>query len=185
MKSGYRITLLVGVFAALVSLTMLSGTVAWALNEGDTAPSFRLPDLHGNGSFASDSLFAANGWSLLILWNTNCPDCMADVVKMGRHASRADSLPFHVVGIVNDDEKIGDARRLVKGTKLTFLNLWDASGSVAKAMSAGNLSFSCFLIDGKGVVHLVHYDHPESIDSIWTSALEIADAREAAETDDE
>jgi peroxiredoxin len=158
----------------LLGAFLLFASSAFALNEGEVPTPFRLPDLSGEGSHASDSLLKVRPWTLLVIWNTNCPDCMADVVKIGRHVTRTDSLPFQVVGVVTDDERIGDARRLVKGTKLRFLNLWDASGVVAAAFGADAYSFSSFLIDSVGTVHAIQYDHPESIDPVLKAAHQIA-----------
>ncbi len=155
-----------GAWPLCLGLVLLWGSAARALNEGEPAPSFRLPDLAGMGSYPSDSLLKLHPWTLLVVWNTGCPECMADVVKIGRHVSRADSLPFQVIGIVTDDERIGDARRLVKGTKLRFLNLWDATAATAARFKAAGYSFSSFLVDSAGTVHDIHYDHPESVDDL-------------------
>jgi peroxiredoxin len=144
---------------------------ARATEEGDVAPGFRLGDLAGDRVADSDSLFALRPWTLLIVWNTNCPDCMADFVAIGRAIEGAGDARLLLVGISSDREKVGNARRLVKGTKLQFPNLWDADGTTAAAYSARDHSFNAFLVDSTRVVRLVQHDRPPSagdfVDAVW------------------
>jgi peroxiredoxin len=144
---------------------------AGAIEEGDVAPGFRLQDLVGDRVADSDSLFALRPWTLLIVWNTNCPDCMADYVAVGRAIEGAADVRLLLVGVSSDREKVGDARRLVKGTKLRFPNLWDAGGTTAAAYSARDHSFNAFLVDSTRVVRLAQHDRPPSVDefvsAVW------------------
>jgi peroxiredoxin len=156
-------------------LCLGSPVAAETLAEGDPAPSFQLPDIWDRETFTSDSLLSQEPSHLLILWNTECPDCLAAVVGISDILVEADSLALPVIGICTDKETIGDARRFVRAMKLPFLNLWDANRTVAAAYGAGEVSFSAFLIDAEHRIRLAQYDHPESPEAF----LDAIQSREA------
>jgi peroxiredoxin len=129
--------------------TLGSGSAAKTLTAGDPAPAFCLPDIWGERTLASDSLISAESCLLVIIWNTECPDCLAAVVSLSDQIASTDSLSLNAVGICTDGEAIGDARRFVRAMKLPFPNLWDANRAVAAAYGAAELSFSAFLVDAE------------------------------------
>ncbi len=146
--------------AALLTVLIAGFTapLAAAPAGGDPAPPFRLPALTSGHVLGSDSLLAAGRPTCLILWNTACSDCLADVLAAAERLAACDSLA--IIGIVSGEERVGDARRFMRDTDLRFLNLWDATGAVGRAYGIGEESFSAYLIAADRRILLGQVGHP-------------------------
>lgn len=169
-----RVVALRGAHILHVAFALSAVAPLLALEVRTPAPSFRLPRLVGESVVGSDSLFAASPFTLLVIWNTECPDCVADVVAAGRRSRELDAFGVQLVGVSTDGERIGDARRLVRGARLDFLNLWDPDGAIASAYGASGTSFSAFLVDSGAVVRFTQHDHPDDVGEMLTEVRHIA-----------
>jgi len=169
---GYRRS---GQILLSLIISLLIGFPGAALEVGDTAPRFTAPLLEGGGVLAADSLFFVRGWTLLVVWDTDCPKCMGDFVGLSRVVGNRDPRLL-MVGVSQDGERVGDARRLVKGVRPDFPCLWDADGAIADAYDTDAVSFSAFLLDSAAVVRVVQYDHPESLDELLDAMDEAMEA---------
>lgn len=92
----------------------------------------------------------ANGAPLvLVLWNTDCTDCLANLAETG---ALADATPgLRVLGITNDPDPWA-ALTAAEARRLPFLNLHDPSGRFAAALGCEGTSFSFAILDGEGQV---------------------------------
>jgi hypothetical protein len=171
MPGGHRLATLARASALVTAFALAAATLASALESGVVAPPFRLGMLVGKTTVRSDSLFAARPHTLVIVWNTGCPECVADLVETSRRFG--DSGPdAQLVGICTDVERVSDARRLVTGARLAFPNLWDADRTLERAWGTVGLSFSAFLVDSTGVVRFVQLDHPDDVPSLLEAVSE-------------
>ncbi len=84
---------------------------------------------------------------VLILWNTDCPDCLENVAEAGALAATLPSL--RVLGVM-DDADPWDALAFAEARGLDFPNLHDPGGLFATALGTEGSSFSFALLDGAG-----------------------------------
>ena len=158
-----------------------SGAEEAGLAAGQRAPRFALTTLDGGEKLRSRKVFAASDLTVLILWDSYCPDCLKAVVECGAYAPRADSLGVGMVSINFDHEEMVAVRAFVKGAALPFPVLWDSRQQVARAYQAHTYDFSLFLVDGKGMIRYAHYDHPpELLELLARQVDEIRTAQAAA-----
>ncbi len=174
-----------GLIAATVLL--LATRNAAAIDPGARAPSFFLPDLWGQSFVASDSLLRGEPPTLLIFWNTQCPDCLADLASTATRPAVGDTFALRLVTICTEAERPGDARRLAREIELPPLNLWDRRRTVAADYGATEVSYAAVLVNAGGIIEFIHYDHPESIDdlldTIWSHVSRRPSAPPTDETD--
>ena len=142
------------------------------LSAGQRAPRFALEALDAEEKMRSRKVFAARELTVLILWDSYCPDCLKAVVACADYATRADSLGVGMVSINFDHEGMAEVRAFVKGASLPFPVLWDSRQQVARAYRAQTYDFSLFLVDRKGVIRYVHYDHPPAVLELLTRQVD-------------
>jgi hypothetical protein len=170
-ERGLRPRLAVFTCVATTTLWLVLGSTALALEVGDPAPAFDLPTCDMDGArVTSARLFEAGPATLLVFWNTDCPDCLADLVATA-DAVRSDTLGVACLAVCTERERIGDARRLLRGLDLGLPCAWDVHGLAADRYGTAGVSYAAVLVDGAGNVQHLTVDHPESIetvlDAIW------------------
>ena len=161
--------ILLGILPALAwSLAQAQET---GLQPGQPAPPFTLQTLDGKQQLHSEDWFKTRPLTILILWDSYCPDCLRAVIACGTFATRADSLGADLLSINFDHEFMPGVYAFVKKEALPFPVLWDADQQVARAYRAEKYDFSLFLVDREGVFRQVHYDHPPSVPAYLDSVL--------------
>jgi len=168
---------------ALCGASLALAASALAIEVGDAVPPFVLPDLLTGDDVASETLLAAHPWTLLVVWNTECPDCVSDVVHLGRRWMKEPPADIGLVGISFDDARVSDARRMVRGARLRTPQLSDRDGRVADLLDARDHSVNVFLVDTDGTLAFAHHGHPDDIDVVLETALSLT-APEASHEDD-
>jgi peroxiredoxin len=134
------------------------------LEPGTLAPRFKLKTMDGKRTVESKTLFKEATATVLILWDSYCPDCLATVKACQKFADSVEEHGIQVIGINYDREKIASVRGFLRAGKIKFPNLHDKSGATIKAYRAQAYDFSYFLVDRKGVVRFAAYDHPPEIE---------------------
>jgi hypothetical protein len=104
---------------------------------------------------------------VLILWNSDCPDCLENLVEadaLGKAEPR-----LRLLGVLNDPDP-WDALDFTAMRGLEVPTLHDPGGHFAAALGTEGSSFSFALVDGEGSVHAL------VIDKQPDAALAIRDA---------
>ncbi len=127
------------------------------------APAFVLKTLDGNEVVRSKNIFSEKELTVLIFWDSYCPDCLKAVVDCQRFYKHKGDLNINVWSINFDNKKLADAKRFVKAEKISFPVLSDERGIIAKKYKAKAYDFSFFIIDKKGIIRYVCYDHPPNV----------------------
>ena len=151
------------------------------LRAGQRAPRFTLNALDSEEKMRSRRIFAARDLTVLILWDSYCPDCLKAVVECGEYAPRADSLGVGMLSINFDHEEMVKVRAFVKGESLPFPVLWDSRQRVARSYRAHTYDFSLFMVDSRGMIRYVHYDHPPEVSKLLSQQVDRILADQAAE----
>lgn len=141
------------------------------LAPGTLAPKFQLKTLDGKERIDSKPLFKASPATILILWDSYCPDCLATVKACQRFAESVKDRGVQVVGINYDRENLASVRGFLKAGKIKFRNLHDRTGETVNAYRARAYDFSYFVIDSKGIVRYAAYDHPPEIEKELLRAI--------------
>ncbi len=104
---------------------------------------------------------------VLILWNTDCPDCLENLAQAAALAAAEPAI--RLLGVLNDPDP-WDALDFTAARDLEVPTLHDPSGHFAAALDTEGTSFSFALLDGEGsVLALVIDKQPDA-------ALAIRDA---------
>jgi len=114
-----------------------------------------LPSLDHESQATIGSYLRPDGLLVLVVWNSDCPSCLQNVVE----ANYA-NLTTHNARLlgVNFDEERWQPQQFVQSVSITFPQLHDAAGLVATTLGADDYSFSFFVIDGVGNILDVSYD---------------------------
>ncbi|MEW6383745.1 MAG: redoxin domain-containing protein [Pseudomonadota bacterium] len=172
---------------ALVGLSCLAAP-AWGgerVEIGQRAPRFVLPVLKGKQQMRSSEVFGAMPLTMLIFWDSNCPDCLQALLRCRDFAPRADSMGVRMLSINFDQGFMAPVRAFVKEERLPFPVLWDAHQLVVRAYRAEGYSFSLFLVDRQETVRYAHYDHPPDVLAELTQQVDavLAQIRSSADED--
>ncbi len=159
----------------LLVATALSAPIARAADEGlkpgVLAPRFALKTLDGKETVDSREFIKKSPVTVLILWDSYCPDCLATVKSCQKFADTAGDKGVQVLGINYDRENLAAVRGFLKAGKITFPNLHDRTGDTVRAYRGQAYDFSYFVIDGKGIVRFSAYDHPPEIEKELVRAV--------------
>ncbi|RQW78652.1 MAG: TlpA family protein disulfide reductase [Geobacter sp.] len=101
-----------------------------------------------------------------MFWTTNCPDCWKALRGCRDLASKVADRKVKVLGVNFDTEKLATVRSMIKGEKIDFINLSDFQGKVAALFQTESYDFSSFIVDRKGILRHVGYDHPPDVEKI-------------------
>jgi peroxiredoxin len=155
---------LVLLIVVLVVLPVPPAQAEAGLKAGTLAPRFKLKPLDGKEAFDSRELFKEAPATILILWDSYCPDCLATVKACQKFSEKVGGEGVQVVGINYDRDNLASIRGFLRAGKITFPNLHDRTGDTIRAYRANAYDFSYFVIDRKGVVRFAAYDHPPEIE---------------------
>lgn len=133
------------------------------LKPSEKAPTFVLKTLDGKKVVRSKDIFSEKELTVLIFWDSYCPDCLKAVTDCQRVYKNMKDMNAGVWSINFDDKKLADAKRFIKAEKISFPILSDPRGATAKKYKAKAYDFSFFIIDKKGILRYVCYDHPPNV----------------------
>lgn len=119
-----------------------------------SVPAFTTQDLDGNT--VTDALFRRADVTVLNVWGTFCPPCIAEMPEL---SAWADALPENVqiVGLVSDvrsktdKDGIADARKILSDANAGFVNLI-ANGDFSSFLQGVQFVPTTFLVDRDGAV---------------------------------
>lgn len=138
-------------FNALLSLGFASSV--FALEEGEQAPLFTLPDIHeGNPAISLESL---RGKTVYVdFWASWCAPCLRSMPLINELYAKYKDRGFEVIAI-NVDDPIEDGQDFLLDTPLDYLIAADTDNDVLEAFGVTGMPTS-FLVDRDGVVRMVH-----------------------------
>lgn len=129
------------------------GSAALAVEEGQQAPDFTLPDIaEGKPPI---TLSALRGKTVYVdFWASWCAPCLRSMPLINELYAKYREQGFEVIAI-NVDDPIEDGREFLLDTPLDYLIAADTKGEMLGAYAVRGMPTS-FLIDRDGVVRLVH-----------------------------
>ncbi|MEY3667986.1 MAG: hypothetical protein RL572_1526 [Pseudomonadota bacterium] len=129
------------------------GGAALAVEEGQQAPDFTLPDIaEGKPPI---TLSALRGKTVYVdFWASWCAPCLRSMPLINELYARYREQGFEVIAI-NVDDPIEDGREFLLDTPLDYLIAADTKGEMLGAYAVRGMPTS-FLIDRDGVVRMVH-----------------------------
>lgn len=136
--------------AAIFTFMLLAGP-ARALDKGAAAPEIALKTLSGEPV----KLSSLKGKVVLVdFWASWCAPCRESMPFLEKLSKSYKSQGLVVLG-VNIDNDVEAARKFLKDLPVSFQVVNDAQKQVAKAYAPPTMP-SSYLIDKRGVVHVVH-----------------------------
>jgi len=129
------------------------GSAALAVEEGQHAPDFTLPDIaEGKPTI---TLSALRGKTVYVdFWASWCAPCLRSMPLINELYGKYRDQGFEVIAI-NVDDPIEDGREFLLDTPLDYLIAADTKGEMLGAYAVRGMPTS-FLIDREGVVRMVH-----------------------------
>jgi len=128
-----------------------------------------LPQLGRPGSETLRTQLADGAPLVLVLWNTDCTDCLANLAETGALAGATPAL--RVLGITNDPDPWA-ALDAARERELPFLSLHDPSGRFAAALGCEGTSFAFAILDGEGRVLALAVDRQPDAAAAIRAALD-------------
>lgn len=130
-----------------------AGSAALAVEEGQQAPDFTLPDIaEGKPPI---TLSALRGKTVYVdFWASWCAPCLRSMPLINELYAKYREQGFEVIAI-NVDDPVEDGREFLLDTPLDYLIAADPKGEMLGAYAVRGMPTS-FLIDRDGVVRLVH-----------------------------
>ena len=119
----------------------------------------------------SKDVFSKKELTLLIFWDSYCPDCLKVVAQCQTFYEKSDSIGVSVLSINFDKENLAAVRAFIRGEGITSPVLSDSQGSVVAQYQAEDYDFSFFIIDKKGIIRYVCYDKPPDVIELITMQL--------------
>jgi peroxiredoxin len=137
----------------------------YGLQVSQHAPAFILKTLEGDEVVKSKDIFSERRLTLLIFWDSYCPDCLKTVAECQKfyQYTQEKELNIGVWSINFDNEKLSQARNFIKGEGITFPVLSDPRAVAVRRYQAEIYDFSFFIINNKGVIQYICYDHPPDV----------------------
>ncbi len=156
-----------GVRHVLLALSLLSPGV-FAVEVGDTAPLFTLPDIQ-EGKPAI-SLHDLRGKTVYVdFWASWCAPCLRSMPAINTLYDKYKERGFEVIAI-NVDDPIDEGREFLLDTPLDYLIAADTDNDTLEAFGVTGMPTS-FLIDKEGVVRMVHMGFRERDIEVIESAI--------------
>jgi thiol-disulfide isomerase/thioredoxin len=126
---------------------------AFAIEEGDLAPEFTLPNIHEGKP--DISLANLRGKTVYVdFWASWCAPCLRSLPLINELYNKNKHQDFEVIAI-NVDDPIEDGRDFLLDTPLDYLIAADTDNAVLNSYGVTGMPTS-FLIDKDGVVRMVH-----------------------------
>ncbi|HUV36277.1 MAG TPA: TlpA disulfide reductase family protein [Patescibacteria group bacterium] len=139
------------VLGILVLLWCISPAAA-AGTAGEKAPGFDLPFLTGDGFRGSGELFRTHRSVFLVFWESHCPRCVEALAGCEEFHLEYGGEDIAVVGLNGDEENTLRVRGLLSAGAITFTQLWDRGGEVARAYGVPLDVFTICLVGDDGVI---------------------------------
>jgi len=141
---------------------------ALALEEGQPAPDFTLPDIQ-DGKPAI-TLSALRGKTVYVdFWASWCAPCLRSMPLINELYAQYKDRGFEVIAI-NVDDPIEDGRDFLLDTPLDYLIAADTENEVLEQYGVRGMPTS-FLIDSEGVVRMVHIGFRDNDIQVIEAAL--------------
>ncbi len=138
---------------ALSVIAALSSSGAYAIEEGDLAPEFTLPDIHEGQP--DISLADLRGKTVYVdFWASWCAPCLRSMPLINELYNKYQDQDFEVIAI-NVDDPVEDGQEFLLDTPLDYLIAADTDNTVLNEFAVRGMPTS-FLIDKDGVVRMVH-----------------------------
>lgn len=153
---------------SLIFILVMAMSVSVAADSFDNLLQIELKTL-GSGEPAKVADFLGEDLLCLVLWDSQCPDCLENVAQLGT------SDPPEGVRLlgINFDDLAWDAEDFIAEGRLQFPQLHDPEGRFAQALNADDFSFSFALLDPMGEIKAIHYDSlddaPEKLRDVMTA----------------
>jgi len=142
------------------------------LKVSQRAPVFILKTLDGSKVIRSKNIFSEKELTVLIFWDSYCPDCLETLASCQKFYKDSEKLGAGVCSINFDKENISQVRGFIKGEEITFPILSDPLGVTVRKYKAQAYDFSFFIIDKRGIIRYVCYDHPPDVGDIIKKEVE-------------
>ncbi|HIE28894.1 TPA: redoxin domain-containing protein [Candidatus Poribacteria bacterium] len=133
------------------------------LKVSQRAPSFILKTLDGSKVVRSKKVFSEKELTVLIFWDTSCPECLETLASCQKFYQNSEKLGIGFWSINFDNENLPKIRSLVKEEGITFPILSDLLGVTVTKYKAQAYSFSFFIIDKNEIIRYVGYDRPPNV----------------------
>lgn len=158
---------------SVVALSLLLPISAIAVEEGDTAPSFTLPDIQAGKP--AISLEALRGKTVYVdFWASWCAPCLRSMPLINELYGKYRDQDFEVIAI-NVDDPIEDGQDFLLDNPLDYLIAADTDNTVLNEFGVTGMPTS-FLIDKDGTVRMVHMGfRGNDIEIIEAAVLELLD----------
>ncbi|MCP4546252.1 MAG: hypothetical protein GY835_07280 [bacterium] len=149
---------------------VMAGTISPGLLD------MELPTLSGDDIGSIRSHLNPGELLVVVLWNSECPDCMENVVQ-----AREVDLAVHnarLLGVCFDYSR-WDCLAFTRERGVSYPQLHDTDGLLAAALQAEEMSFTFAILNGDGDLLAIHYD---SVDDARTRIEEALTAVRGAES---
>jgi cytochrome c biogenesis protein CcmG/thiol:disulfide interchange protein DsbE len=159
--------------ASVLTLGACIGFPAVALEQGEQAPDFTLPDIQdGNPAI---SLSALRGKTVYVdFWASWCAPCLRSMPLINELYAKYRERGFEVIAI-NVDDPVDDGRAFLLDTPLDYLIAADTKSNVLELYGVIGMPTS-YLVDPQGVVRLVHMGFKEKdIEIIENELIQVLD----------
>ena len=143
------------------------------LKVSQIAPSFILKTLDGSKVIRSKNIFSEKKLTVLIFWDSYCPDCLKTLADCQKFYKNTETLGVGIWSINFDkEENLSKVRSFLKGEEITFPILSDSRGVTVRKYKAKAYDFSFFIIDKRRIIRHVCYDHPPNVTDVIKEAVE-------------
>ncbi len=165
-------------FIAGMIAVMFVGTIGYLnaedeLKVSQRAPAFTLKTLYGSKVTRSKNIFSEKDLTVLIFWDSYCPDCLRTLAACQKFYQYAQKLGVGVCSINFDkEENLSKVRSFLKGEGITFPILSDPFNVTVRMYKAKAYDFSFFIIDKRRIIRCVCYDHPPQVADVIKKEVE-------------
>jgi peroxiredoxin len=143
------------------------------LKVSQIAPAFILKTLDGSEVVRSKNIFSEKELTVLIFWDSYCPDCLETLADCQKFYKNAEKLSVGLCSINFDkEENLSKVRGFLKGEEITFPILSDPLSVTVKKYKAKAYDFSFFIIDKRRIIRHVCYDHPPNVGEVIKKEVE-------------
>jgi len=143
------------------------------LKVSQIAPAFILKTLDGSEVVRSKNIFSEKELTVLIFWDSYCPDCLETLADCQKFYKNADKFSVGLCSINFDkEENLPKVRGFLKGEEITFPILSDPLSVTVRKYKAKAYDFSFFIIDKRRSIRHVCYDHPPNVGEVIKKEVE-------------
>lgn len=125
---------------------------ALALDAGDPAPAFTLPELDGKGQLDLERYRGKVVW--LDFWASWCPPCLSSLPELEKLRKQMPAKDFQIVAI-NVDKDPKKAKKFLDRHPVGYPSASDPDGTLPEMFGLETMPTS-YLIDRDGTIKLVH-----------------------------